>query len=1378
MGTVRGRVSALVLIVILTISHSRIWGQAQYSFVRVEARNGLLNNQITSIFGDSRGFMWFGTNAGLSRYDGRDFVNYTHNAKDTTSITDNYIGSIQEDSDGKLWIKTRWQYSVFDPKQEIFINNISALLHKKGIDEPVEQVFINRKKQIWYKSSRTHRFLFFDEQQKKLVDPFNSTARQTSVKEIFNFKNSYVLLYQNGLVERFDDQTYQLTLHEDKLKDVFDREDYDWKIFADTDGDFWIYGDNKGIYYFNASVKQWRHYTVNDGDVKLSSNIIKKVTQDDKGLIWIGTDHGGIDLLNKYTKEIQTLYYQKDNFKSIPQNSITDIFVDSNHIIWIGTYKKGIGYYHESIFKFPHYFSVDGEKGASLPYNDVNCFAEDKKGNLWIGTNGGGLIYFDRNKNTYETFKNNPSNSNSLSNNVVVNLFIDNEGLLWIGTFTGGLNVYDGHRFLRFKNDKSDQFSLTNDDIWTITQDDQGQIWIGTLGGGICIYDKRTGRFNIPINQGSTALPSLYVSQIFKMRNGQMFVATSTGVIFYDTHEKRYRNHPFENKNTPVPVCNNDVNAVFEDSRGFLWIATREGLTFFNPLTNQTKFFDEDDGLPQDIMDCILEDNNHNIWVSKSTGLAQIAVNVGLPGTPVDFSVRQYNEDDGLQDQEFNVNAAFHTSKGELIFGGPNGFNLFDPKNITFRDEHNIVFTDFQVFNHSFHAGEKLKKHVVLEQSITYTDQVTLRQSMDVFSVQFADLSFFNPKGTTYRFMLDGFNQEWIDAGTNNKVTYTNLNAGKYILKVKARNNHSGWSENYSQLNITILPPFYATRWAYLFYLMLGGALAFYVRYSIQKKERNKLNLEHERLLSRRNHEMDEMKLRFLTNVSHEFRTPLTLILTPLERLIKKGQDPQDEKMLKTIERNANQLLDLVNQLLDFRKLDLYGLRFHPSFGDVVSFLKEVCHNFEESFKRKGVGFEYRSMIDHCFIQFDNEKLNKIMMNLISNALKFTSPGGGVLVSLDIQANPSRNIDELVIRVKDSGVGISDEDKERIFDRFYQSANNQALGLSGSGIGLNLAKEMVELHGGRIEVESEPGSGAEFIVIIPAVYSDEHSVSQPELSPKTEKAEFGLPESVTEKAETTKPLPSVLLIEDNTEFRTFMKETLVEMYTVYEAADGQAGLDLVYKLVPDLIISDVMMPRMDGLEMCRKLKTDVRVSHIPLILLTARTADEDKIKGLEIGADDYITKPFNMDLLLLRIQNLVEKQIKRQLHFKKYIDISPSAVEITSLDEKLIKKAIEIVEKNISEAKFSVEDLSQELGMSRVYLYKKLLTITGKSPIEFIRIIRLKRGAQLLEKSQMNVAEVAYEVGFNNPRYFSKYFKEEYGTLPTDYARRQKVDKA
>lgn len=1350
-------VTTIVIVFTLLFNLS---AENQYSFLQVNNIDGLVSDRVTCIHKDTRGFIWIGTKAGLSRYDGSGFVNYKHNSADSTTILDNYILQIQEDIKGNLLIQTSIGYTVYDIQKEKFHSDINKYLGLNSVLAYPDKIYCDNNKTLWINYQNELHYQSLDSVDHSLKNIFpNNKEGNLRVLDFKHVSNAFYLLYNNGLIECYNDSTYELKFKDDFLLGKVEGGSLNPGLFIDEEKDIWFYGNDNGVYHFNSLARKWHHYSVSEGDIRLSGDIIYEVIQDDKGLIWIATDHRGINVINKYSGEITKIYHQSDNDKSISDNSVTDLYIDDNNIVWAATNKNGISYYHETIHKFPHCRHLLSDKN-SLPFSDVNCFTEDKKGNLWIGTNGGGLIYFDRINNTYTSYKHRKNDPTSISSDVVVSLFIDYKGELWIGTYSGGLNRFDGKSFVRYKFNTDSAKGLSNNNIWSIIEDDNFNLWVGTLGGGVVIYNRKADIFFDLPNYGKLNLPTHHIADLYKLSDGNILIGTAIGVFVYDTDEQRYKNHPSINEE--LGFTNRSVNAVFEDSRGLIWIATNEGLIVVDPQTEFVKLFNNIDGLPEDIMNCIEEDEFQTIWVSKSTGLSQIMVSKSSRNKVYDFRIYHFTGEDGLQANEFNPNASYKTRNNELIFGGVNGFNLFKSKNIKSNNIlPKVVFSDLQVYNQSILPDTEVQNTKLLDQSLSCTDKIILKHSMNVFTIDFVALNFFIPDKIRYKYKLEGFNEEWLKLdNTQPKVTYTNLNAGDYYLKVKASNSDGVWNEKYSELHIKVLPPFYATLMAFVCYGLVLILLLAYFAYSVVSKQRRKFIVEQERLQVNQNREMDEIKLRFLTNISHEFRTPLTLILTPLQRLLENVESNSDKSLLELIDRNARNLLGLVNQLLDFRKLELHGMRYNPSFGDIITFLDGVLASFEEGFKKKNIDFVFIHEVDQFMTDFDKDKFEKVIMNLLSNALKFTPEKGNVTVKFVVDENE----DMVHVSVKDTGVGIRKDDIDKIFVRFFQSENNIKLGLSGSGIGLNLAREMVQLHNGTIRVESEEGAGANFIVSLPV---DRFKVKTEE-GINTEEFEI-INEQELEIA--TKEKPVILIVEDNLDFRTFMKETLQDKFIVHEAADGQIGYDLVHKVFPDLIISDIMMPNVDGMELCQMLRKDIRTSHIPLILLTARTADEDKIKGLEMGVDDYITKPFNMDLLMLRINNLLQKRSKMQKQFQKTVDINPSEVQITSMDEKLIKKAISIVEENIAEADFSVEDFSKELGMSRVYLYKKLLAITGKSPIEFIRILRLKRGAQLLEKSQLSIAEVAYEVGFNSPRYFSKYFKEEYGMLPTAYVK-------
>lgn len=1330
-----------------------------YSFSRLDASQGLVNNQVLSIYKDSKGFVWFGTNAGLSRYDGHRFRNFVHDMHDSTSIADNYILSIQELANGDLLLETRWKYVVYDYNKDRFINQIDQYFNNLVPTAGFRSIFVDNNKQVWFVGHDNQLFLQ-DFANHRLHNPFRNVSLENGgVSDIIHTDHLYRVLYRSGVIEYYNDKDYSLEFHNEYLVGKMLDESVVMRLFVDRENDLWVYSANNGAYYYQASRNTWDHCTVNSGKYRLSSNLLKKIVQDNHGDIWVGTDHGGIDIINKSSGSVKTLLNRQEDEKSLSQNSIVDLFRDDLGIIWVATYKKGVCYYHESKFKFQHYKHVLSDP-SSLPYNDVNCFCEDDKGNLWIGTNGFGLIYFDRQKGKYTVYRHNAANPNSLSSDVVVSLFRDKAGVLWIGTFTGGLCSYDGSGFKNYRQQQIGGSSISNDNIWAITQIRAGYLLVGTLGNGLLEFDVRSGRYQQPVDSHSVPLISDFVSCLHLVKSGQLLVGTANGAALYDPVKRQYSPWPLALDGSQLPMSNNMVNAVFEDSRGLVWVATREGLNLYDPLKCTLKMFGRNDGLGFGIFNCILEDDNRNIWVSKSDGVSKIVIS--FTNGEYRFNVYNYTSKDGLQDNEFNVYSSLKTSQGELIFGGPNGFNLFFPQNIEHRrDLPNIIFTDFLVFNRSLKVDERMGGDPILRQSIVNTPKVSLPHRINVFSIEFAAFDYLISQNINYRYKMEGFDADWVELDSDSRrITYTNLNAGEYRFLVEAVNTDGSTSPQPAMLAIEILPPFYASVPAIIIYVLLVVLALIWMRHSLLKRERAKYLLEQERFHARRNHELDELKLRFLTNISHEFRTPLTLIITPLEQLLKETGLQAYQGSLTLIHRNARQLLHLVNQLLDFRKLDLQGLQYNPSHGDIVAFIRDVCQQFSIEFGKKNISFEFHAPMQQLNTSFDKDKLGKIAMNLLSNALKFTNEKGVVRVELSV-VEPVDATKMLVFKVSDTGVGIAADEQEKIFDRFYQSKHTEHLASAGSGIGLNLTREMVALHGGTIRVESTLGEGSSFIVSLPC--------------PDAEAQENAIADQDSESADPALFEPGVegrqlvLLVEDNGDFRQYMKEVLEVHYAVITAVNGEEGWQMAMQKLPDLIVSDVMMPVMDGHEFCARIKADVRTSHIPFIMLTAQSGDEAKISGFKTGADDYITKPFNMDLLLLRIQKQLDlwKQLRQK--FQKHIEVKPGEIEVSSLDEELIKKAIAFVEKNIAEPDFSVEDLSRELGMSRVYLYKKLLAITGKTPIEFIRIIRLKRSAQLLQKTDLSVSEVAYRVGFNNPRYFSKYFKEEFGVLPSAF---------
>ncbi len=1333
-----------------------------YRFGSIKTKDGLSDNQVNCILKDSKGFIWLGNRNGLNRFDGTKVKVYQHSKDDSCSISNNYILSIEEAHDNRLWIRTFSGVVIFNPATEKFDRNIQAEFNRWG-NKDGELTFhcIDSHKNVWLTGRD---FLYCYNVKKLLFAKFpknkNYILQYGNIQNIVSQKNRYWIVYNKGFIEERDYKTHRL-IKEYNILANFDSNTIESfnQLFVDSDSNLWFYSMGDGIAYYNRKENSWTKFKKNSNYPSITSNIINQLTEDKNGLIWIATDQGGLNIYNKKTGQFQQIAYNENNVHGISHNSLQCVYCDNMGIMWIGTFKQGLNFYHPNILKFETERAVPNNP-YSLPFNDVNVFLEDKAGNLWLGSNGYGLARKDKITGKFTVYKHQPSNPNSLPGNVIVSLKSDAQGRIWIGTYLGGLSCYDGHRFTNYFRNGQSKNSLSSNSIWDIVFEPNGNMWLATLGGGVDGFDSKMNRI-AHLDMGRGALKSQFVISL-TMDYPFLIIGSAGGVDTYNLVENKFDNL-FDYQKGENEIVSSHVNLVFKDSRGLYWIGTLEGMNCYNPQKKELLLYTEKDGLPDNVIQTIVEDENSDLWISTVKGVCQLRF-MGKPNEIKPLFV-SYNEKDGLENSTLNFKAAIRTSNNRIYFGGVSGVNYFDLNKLKNKvNEGNIVFTNFQIYNQNIVAGKKYDRQLVLEKSITEAPKITLRHSQNFFSIEFAALNYYMPQVTHYLYKLDGFNSQWIKTNENSSLaTFTNLGPGKYTLTVKAVYKGGAVSNNEAQIQIVVLPPWWLSGWAKFGYFLLV-LLALYVAYR-QLQLRIKRN--HERMEAEKEHKLDEMKLQFFTNISHEFRTPLTLILTPLENLINQTFDTHIRGQLEMMRRNANQLLTLVNQVLDFRKLEITGQELVLAKGDIVDFAKELFLSFNEGFEKKQISARFSSPVKSLWVNFDSDKFRKILTNLLSNALKFTPERGEV--KLDMLVDLQRESKKVVVRfdVIDTGIGIAEEYQQRVFDSFYQVPQTTQT-LQGSGIGLNLVKKYIELMHGTIELKSDFDKGSTFSVIVPLELIESSHDTAIYIS-KTNNP-------YVHKNEIINPnLPVLLLVEDNEDVRTILRDILIEIYQIVEAENGQLGLEKAQDIVPDLIISDLMMPVMDGMEMCKALKGDIRTSHIPILMLTAKMSDEAKMQSLQIGIEDYITKPFNMESLLLKVQNIKNRQRASQQSFQAKMEITTKEIQITSLDEKLIQKAILLVEDNISNAEFSVEELSQLLNMSRVNLYKKLLAITGKSPIEFIRVIRLKRSVQLLEKSQLSVAEIAYEVGFNTPRYFSKYFKEEYKLTPSEY--REKLTK-
>ena len=1357
----------LITLLLFLCSVITIRAEENYMFKHIETKDGLSHSQINAIYKDSRGFMWFGTaGGGLNRYDGYNFKVFRRVEKKPNALPDNYIHNIQEDNQGRLWIGTGSGYTIYDPVKEVFTQSAKDKLLELGIDGDPRRIYIDDDKNIWVYILGKGVFKY---------QPINNEVIHFPLKHLYNMISMAVsdtdilFLFSNGeiiVADKNNPEQQRIESHV-SLNHPFISEKY--AIYLDRDGDWWVYSkEAAGVWWYNVKENSWQLLNKSDSSpLKLSSNVIQGVTQDQNGRIWLATDHGGIDIIDKKKGELTNLQNDIADNRSLSYNSINCVYCDDLGIVWIGTYKKGLSYYNEAIFKF----SVDHLTEFNTIPNfdcDITIIGEDQNGDLWLGTNGNGLIHINRKSGKKTLYSHDAKDPNSISSNTVVSLHASADGKLWIGTYYGGLDCFDGKKFTHYRHQSDNPNSVANDKIWSIAEDKEGNIWIGTLGDGIQKFNPKTKTF--------TSFPGFlsnnYISSLCFAKDGTLYIGTAFGIGVYHPKTGHFENLN-DNRAKTQAFSNQNINQVFEDSRGLIWLATVGGVTIFDPKKDEITLLTTENGLVDNIINSIIEDNNKNMWISTSNGVSNIVVQSDNKKQDHRFYFNNYDELDGLQNREFNMRSALHTSSGEILLGGINGYNIFRPEAIKYNNKPpQVALTNLTLFNKSVEIDSVYHGNKILEKSFNQTDKITLKYGQNAFTIAFSGMNYMLTEKNVYHYMLEGFSQDWLEVdGQTHSVSYTGLPHGNYTFKVKAANSDGFWSNETASLDIVILPPFWRSNWAYLLYTMIVIGLLLLARWLMLRNERGKFRLEQIKQEAEHKHQMDDMKLRFFTNISHEFRTPLTLIITPLQKLVEQTDNEEQKKKIILIKRNATRLLYLVNQLLDFRKQDVSRHQLNTTVEDVVPFMSNICQSFMELTDRKNISLTFHASESSIKATFDTDKLEKIMMNLLSNAFKFTDEGGAVSVQLKIAENDKKEDKKLEIRVIDTVKGIHDEDKAHIFERFYQSHNNDS-SVSGSGIGLHMVKEFVTLHGGNISVEDNPqGKGSIFIVQLPLVGFEEEMVGEISSATYTYTTApiIDQQDSNGEKEVASEEAPLILLVDDNNDFRTFMKECLQSRYRIIEAENGIEAWQLIPEQLPDIIISDVMMPEMDGCQLCTIVKNDMRTSHIPVILLTARTAEEQKIEGLETGADDYITKPFNLDILLLRIDKLLETRKQRQECFTRQIEPQPSDITITSLDEKLIARAIDYVEKNIDRSELSVEELSQELGMSRVHLYKKLTAITGRSPLEFIRVIRLKRAAQLLRESQLNISEIAYSVGFNNPKYFSRYFKEEFNMLPSDY---------
>jgi signal transduction histidine kinase/ligand-binding sensor domain-containing protein/DNA-binding response OmpR family regulator len=1329
---------------------------------------GLPDRTVLCMLLDRQGFMWFGTFRGLARYDGYSFKVFQENVHDSLSLSGQIVRALTEDREGFIWVGTvGGGLNRFNPRTETFTHfkhDPRNLLSLNNND--VYAIHEDHLGRLWV-GTRMGLDLF-DASQACFVHVHpakEETAQHESAQVI--------------------------AIAEDPTKS----------------GTLWIGTGGDGMIEIEPDKCIVRHIGKGVGNPKGLETLLRFIqgSHTTPNVLWVGTGGDGLYGFDLVQRRFATFHHDPSDARTIGHDEVRCMLQDRSGNLWIGT-TGGLSRFDPTTGVFVNYRHKPNDN-RSLCHDFVNSLLQDKSGIIWVGT-GDGLCRFASLAEQFTVYQNDPNNPNSLSHNSLNSLFEDEHGLLWIAS-EKGLNCFDpkAERFSTFRHDPQNASSLRNDDVRTIYEDRKGDFWVGNTMGILHRFDRKTGRsrsielgkrpgyesgitamldasdgtfwvgsniglFVVDRDQWKSRQVSLgpvrvdsrtEISSLYEDDANVLWIGTvgsqAKGLVSYDRMTGRITVYEHDPANEHS-LGSNWVSYICSDKMGNLWVATiGGGLNRFSRAERTFTVFSQNTGVPDDVIGFI-EDNRDNLWLATDQGICRL--------NPTTRSARVFSTHHGLPSNHISLRSFCLSKSGMAYFGGLNGMFSFIPDSI--EDNAHIppvILTNLKVF----------EKELSSDTSLSFLTDIALPYDRSFISLEFAALDFKDPRENRYAYKLEGLDPDWVNSGTRRYAAYTDLRPGRYTFRVKGSNDNGLWNQQGAVLAIAILPPWWKTTWAYVGYALSLVTILFFVR----RYELNRLRLKDqakiEHVEAEKLREVDRIKSSFFTNISHEFRTPLTLIEGPIRQL-KSGEYQGDpNEIYDVVLRNAQRLLHLVNQLLDMSKLESGQVNLRVRERDVVDAVRTIAAWFESLAARKNIQFVVKTEESSIIGWIDRDALEKILVNLLSNAFKFTPKSGRVALSVGWNVILFNKAVE--ISVTDNGIGIPPELQKRIFDRFYQIDDTHTREHEGTGIGLALTKELVELHQGTITVQSEAGRGSLFMVRIPldkSMYRADQIVESTD-DQVAERLSGSAVRSSTETGAETIPievdedesLPLVLIIEDNPDMRRYLRTNIEPGHRILEAADGDEGVKKAIEGIPDIVISDVMMPKMDGFEVCQRLKTDERTSHIPVILLTAKAGQEHKLEGLETGADDYLVKPFDAKELKARVRNLVEQRKRLHERFQCELIIQPKGVTVSSADEKFLKKVFEVVERNLGDSDFDLEAFAEEATMSRLQLHRKLKAITGSSPGEFVRQLRLQRAAELIRKRAGTISEIAYEVGFNNLSYFARQFREKYGVVPSEF---------
>jgi len=1323
-------------------------------------QDGLSFGIVNSISQDSHGFMWFATSDGLNRFDGNSFKVFKNEKDNPFSLSGNYVQAILTDKNGDLWVSSRDGLNKYDPQSGHF-KHYRFGSNDSGRKHDVSCIAQGRDGNLWIGTDngfynfnpKTEQFTFYNTQNLPGLT-------SNSILSIFQDNRGWLWVgtVYHGL-SVFQISSGKIGKSQPFANNIPARRIH--SVYQDKQGTIWIATSN-GLAQYKAGQNKLTILQAKDHNLK--SNIFLSIIENSKGELLVGLQDGGLYKLSikSPASSYQFEIVKRENGDPLTNRSVQAFFEDRTGNIWLGTYGNGLYLISNANEKFRK-FEVKQTEESFVRYYGMCLDAED---NLWLGTDGDGIFKTNKAGKTLKHYKAD-GGPGSLSDNAILSALKDSRNRLWFGTYQGGLLLYNKEKdsFRSFIHDKNNPQSLPANDVRVIYEDSKKRIWVGTNGGGLALLNEELSTFTV-FNQTTSNISSDDVRSVVEDAKGNLWLGTyGGGLSYFDVAKKQFRQF-FQGKDI---LSNNVVFALHLDKYGQLWIGTEgDGLIVYNIRTTKTRIINEKNGLDNNTINAFEAESDTLLWFSTNKGLSRINTLTG--------EINNYDSRDGLQQGQFHEGSALFSKKsGFMAFGGTEGWNLFYPAEAKANQTHpKVLITGLKLYGKQDENG--LGEEIL---DIVETDKVELRPDQPVFSLNYVMLDYAHPGEGEFAYKLEGLDKEWNYVKNQVSATYRYLPPGTYTFKVKAANSDGVWSQDYSSIKVEVLPPWYKTWWAYLFYFCTAVAAVYsYIRYRTGQAKLQ-YEIKTAQFEAEKEKELHRKKVNFFTNISHEFRTPLTLIINPLKEMLYEEGKEATPASLNIVYRNARRLLSLVDQLLLFRKSENESEKLKIVKMNISSVSREVFLCFTQQARVQKVGLTFSTANEELEVFVDREKIEIVLFNLISNALKYTPANGNVDIAITEEEQC------VVIEVKDTGPGIPDGVGEKLFEQFYQVNNPTVPVKGGFGIGLFLVRSFVEAHKGQVAYQSKIGEGTTFSIKLPkgkghfgneVIFEEvsEASALLEELIEEEVKPEFNHFEGVVDEKPTElfSEIKTILIIDDNTQIRQYVKQLFSNEFEVLDTDNGASGLEIIKKQMPDIVISDVMMQGLSGIELCTRVKEDPALSHIPIILLTASSSVEVKLKGIECGADDFISKPFEKEILMARVSGILRSRNNLQNYFYNQVTLQADNSKISTEYREFLDKCILVVEKHLTDPEFGIKKLADSLAMSRSTLYLRIKSVSGQSGNSFIRSIRLRKAAEIFISSNSTISETAYEVGIKDVKYFREQFNKLFGMNPSEYIRK------